>query len=205
MILLEENFKDIKIENAGEGKKLYLKGIFMESEQKNRNGRIYKKDEIIAAVDKINEAAKNNRHILGQLDHPKDLEVRLENVSHKIIEMHMNGNNAIGNAEILDKTPKGQIAKSLIESGIQLGVSSRGSGMVNEDTNIVEGFNLITIDLVASPSAINSYPTSVMEALEMYQRGYMVKDLAEAVIHDKAAQKYFEREILKFIKESFNK
>ena len=205
MILLEENFKDILIENAKDAKKMYLKGIFMESEQKNRNGRIYKKNEIATAVQKVNESAKAGKHILGQLDHPQDLEVRLENVSHKILEMSMEGNNAIGKAEILDKTPKGQIAISLIESGIQLGVSSRGSGSVNEDTNIVEGFSFVTVDLVASPSAINAYPTSVMEAIEMYKRGYIVNDLAEAVLHDDAAQKYFQEEIIKFVKETFNK
>lgn len=204
MILLEENFKNILIEAAEEGKKLYLKGIFMESEQKNRNGRIYKKSEISAAVDKVNEAASAGKYILGHLDHPKDLEVRLENVSHKILEMHMDGNNAIGKAEILDKTPKGQIARSLIESGVQIGLSSRGRGMVNEDTNIVEGFDFITVDLVASPSAISAYPTSVMEAIEMYRRGYIVNDLAEAVLHDDKAQKYFQQEIMKFLRETFN-
>lgn len=184
---------------------MYLQGTFMESEKRNRNGRIYQKSQIEAAVDKINEAARQGRHILGELDHPPTLEVKLANVSHKILEMRMNGNDAVGKAMILETTPNGQIAKNLAESGIVLGVSSRGSGSVNEDTGIVEDFTFITADIVANPSAINAYPTSIMEQLEMYRRGYLVNDLAQAVLHDDKAQKYFQKEIEKFIKETFNK
>lgn len=202
MILIEENFNGVLCE-ATEDKKFYLKGIFMESEQQNRNGRIYKKKEIEAAVKQVNEAAAAGRHVLGQLDHPQDLIVSLADVSHKILEMQMNGNNAIGKAQIIENTPKGQIAKGLMEAGVQLGVSSRGSGQVNEENGIVEGFNFITVDIVANPSAINAYPQSVMEAIEMYHRGYIVDDLSEAVLHDKKAQAYFEKELIKFIGETF--
>ena len=207
MILTEEKFTDIAplVEGEGSNKKLYIKGVMMESERKNRNGRIYQRSEMEKVVQKINEAAAKGRHILGQLDHPPSLEVTLENVSHKIITMEMQGNDAVGKAEILTNVPKGKIAQGLIESGIQLGVSSRGSGQVNEDTGIVEGFDFVTVDLVANPSAINAYPESVMEALDMYRRGYVVQDLAEATIHDKKAQKYFKDELLKFVKETFNK
>lgn len=203
MILVEQNFNTL-VEQSEDKKKFYLQGIFLESEQKNRNGRTYKKEEIEKAVKKINEAAAQGRHVLGQLDHPQDLIVSLSDVSHKIMSMQMEGNNAIGKAEILESTPKGQIAKGLIESGINLGVSSRGSGTVNEDTGIVEGFDIITVDIVASPSAQNAYPTSVMEALELYRKGQVVSELAEAVIHDKKAQDYFAKEMTKFIKETFN-
>lgn len=203
MILIEENFNGIICESSNEGKKLYLSGIFLESEQKNRNGRIYARKEIEAAVNIVNEAATAGRHILGQLDHPQDLVVSLSDVSHKILEMHMSGNNAIGKAQIMESTPKGQIAKGLIKEGVQLGVSSRGSGQVNEDTGIVEGFNFITVDIVANPSAINAYPQSITEALEMHKRGYIINDLSEAVLHDKAAQKYFQKELIKFIGDSF--
>ena len=202
MILIEENFNGVLTEATAD-KKFYLKGIFMESEQQNRNGRIYKKNEVEAAVKNVNEAASAGRHVLGQLDHPQDLIVSLADVSHKILEMQMNGNNAIGKAQIIENTPKGQIAKGLMEAGVQLGVSSRGSGQVSEDTGIVEGFNFITVDIVANPSAINAYPQSVMEAIEMYHRGYIVNDLSEAVIHDKQAQKYFQKELIKFIGDSF--
>lgn len=208
MILLENNFSVVIEEgNNPDGKKnLYLQGIFMESERKNRNLRTYRRTEIEKAVQKINEAASQGRHILGELDHPNGtLEVKLENVSHKIISMHMDGNNAIGKAQIIESVPKGQIAKGLIEAGVQLGVSSRGSGMVDEDSGIVENFDVVTVDIVANPSAIDAYPQSITESLYLYRKGKLVESLAEAVIHDEAAQKYFEKEIMKFIKEAYNK
>lgn len=208
MILLENKFQDVVTESVDTdtGKKLFLKGIFMEAEQKNRNGRTYQHREIAQAVQKIMEAAQAGRHILGELDHPNgSLEVKLDNVSHKIVEMHMEGNNAVGKAEIITSVPKGQIAKGLMEAGIQLGVSSRGSGSVNESTGMVEGFDMVTVDLVANPSAINAYPQSIEESLQLYRRGQIVGDLAEAVIHDADAQKYFQREIMKFIQEAFKK
>lgn len=199
MLLLETRFDNIIQESDSSGQKLYLKGIFMESERKNRNGRIYKRAEIEEQVRRVNEAAENNRHILGELDHPDQLVVKLENVSHKIIHMEMDGNNAIGKAEILP-TPKGNIAKALIEAGVTIGVSSRGSGSVNEATNTVENFHLITVDLVASPSAIDAYPQSVYEHLQMYRNGAEIDKLAEAIRHDRTAQKHFEKEILRFIR-----
>lgn len=206
MILTEQNFSNVITETSSDSKKLFIKGIFLESEQKNRNGRIYQRQEIQEAVDKINEAANQGRHILGELDHPSgNLEVSLKNVSHKITEMYMEGNNAIGKAEILESVPAGQIAKGLIESGINIGVSSRGTGMVNESTNMVEGFEIVTVDLVASPSAINAFPQSLRESIEMYRRTGELDNLANAVIHDVSAQKYFEKEIMKFIEETFNK
>jgi hypothetical protein len=206
MILTESNFKNIIVESSGDDKKLYIRGIFLESEQQNRNGRVYQRSEIQEAVNKINEAATQGRHILGELDHPAgSLEVSLKNVSHKITEMYMEGNNAIGKAEILEKVPSGQIAKGLIEAGINIGVSSRGSGMVNESTGIVEGFDIVTIDLVASPSAINAFPQSLRESIQLYKRTGELDNLANAVVHDKKAQAYFEKEIMTFIKETFNK
>lgn len=201
-ILTEANFNVVTEESAD--KKLYLKGIFMEAEQRNRNGRIYQRNEISKAVDKANAAASIGRHILGSLDHPPTLEIRLETVSHRIIEMKMDGNNAVGKAEILP-TPPGNIARSLLEAGVVLGVSSRGSGNVNESTRVVEGFDMVTVDIVASPSAINAYPASVMEALDDYHRRYQLTDLSEAALHDPSAQKFFEKEIRKFIQELFKK
>jgi len=204
MIITESNFTNIITESSEDKKSIFLKGVFMESEEKNRNGRIYKKPEIEAAVKKINEEAQNGRPILGELDHPPTLEVKLENVSHRIIAMEMQGNNAVGKAEIITTVPKGQIAKGLIEAGVKIGVSSRGRGTVNKTDGVVEGFELITIDLVANPSAITAYPESVMEHLQMYRGGHIITDLAEAVIHDTKAQKYFKDELMKFIKENFN-
>jgi len=206
MILYESIFNNIIVETSEDKKKLYLKGVFMEAEQKNHNGRTYQKDQIAGAVNRINEAASQGRHILGELDHPSDsLEVKLSNVSHKITEMSMQGNNAIGKAEILEGTPNGQIAKGLIEAGITLGVSSRGNGSVNESTGIVEVYDFVTVDLVANPSAINAYPTSIRESIEMHKNGYRLIDLAEANIYDEKAQKYFQREIRNFIKSMMDK
>lgn len=203
-ILCETNFEGILSEAVADAtgeKKLYIRGIFMESCRKNRNGRMYKRDELEKNVLRVNEAAVAGKYVLGELDHPETLVVNLKNVSHKIVEMKMVGNNAIGKAEILVKHPSGQIAKSLIESGIQLGISSRASGAVDDDTGMVEGFSLVTCDLVASPSAIEAYPSSLYEHLQNYRRGGYISELAEAVIHDVEAQKYFRNEILKFINE----
>jgi len=205
MILTESRFGEIEALSEGTetSKKLYLQGIYMESERKNRNGRTYQRSEIEKAVQKVNEAASQGRHILGQLDHPSNLVVNLADVSHKILEMRMDGNNAIGKSLILESTPKGQIVRGLIDAGVNLGVSSRGAGQVNEDTGIVEGFDFITVDIVANPSAIEAYPQSVMEALEMYKRGYVIDDLSQSILEDKSAQKYFQKEIMKFIKDGF--
>lgn len=205
MILIEENFEGVLTEAASDGKKTYLSGIFMESGNKNRNGRIYDSSEMQREVDKINEAAKSGRYVLGELDHPNSLEIKLENVSHKIVEMTMKGNLVYGKAEIIDKHPKGQILKALVDSGVQVGVSSRGSGQVNESTGIVRNFGLVTVDAVATPSCRSAYPQTIQEQLEYYRKGGYVTELAEAVIHDQAAQKYFQAEMKKFIETLYNK
>lgn len=205
MILIEENFEGVLTEAASDGKKTYLSGIFMESGNKNRNGRIYDSAEMQREVDKINEAAKRGHYVLGELDHPNSLEIKLENVSHKIVEMTMKGNLVYGKAEIIDKHPKGQILKALVDSGVQVGVSSRGSGQVNESTGIVRNFGLVTVDAVATPSCRSAYPQTIQEQLEYYRKGGYVTELAEAVIHDQAAQKYFQAEMKKFIETLYNK
>lgn len=203
MILLEDNF-EIKTEaiTEGDAKKLYLRGVFMEAGKKNQNGRVYKTEEIKRAADFINEAANNNRHVLGELDHRDSLDVRLENVSHKILDVKMEGNQAVGNAVVL-ATPKGKIAESLILSGVNVGVSTRGSGSVNESTGEVENFNIATIDVVANPSCVSAVPNSVWESLQMYHNGSEINKLAEAVLHDTKAQKYFQHEMKKFIQDCF--
>lgn len=205
MILIEENFEGVLTEAASDGKKTYLSGIFMESGNKNRNGRIYDSAEMQREVDKINEAAKRGHYVLGELDHPNSLEIKLENVSHKIVEMTMKGNLVYGKAEIIDKHPKGQILKALVDSGVQVGVSSRGSGQVNESTGVVRNFGLVTVDAVATPSCRSAYPQTIQEQLEYYRKGGYVTELAEAVIHDQAAQKYFQAEMKKFIETLYNK
>jgi len=203
MILIENNFDVHTLEEATkEGNDLYLNGVFMEANKKNQNGRIYRRDEISQAADRMNEAAKQGRHILGEMDHRDDLNVALSNVSHKIVDMKMEGDQAIGKAQIL-KTPNGQIARSLVESGVNIGVSSRGSGSVNESTGEVSNFNAVTIDIVANPSCQSAVPQSIWERLDMYRNGEEINKLAEAVVHDPKAQKYFTFEVRKFIQDCF--
>lgn len=201
MILTEYNFSNIVYESSEKDKKLYLKGVFLESEKKNRNGRTYKYSEIQEAVNKINTAAKEGHHILGALDHPPSLEVKLRDASHKLLEMRMDGNDGIGKAEIITTVPNGKIVEGLLKAGIKVGVSSRGSGTVNESTGLVEGFELITIDIVANPSANDAYPDSILEHMEYFQKRKEFLNVAEAVIHDPKAQKYFEEHLLAFISE----
>lgn len=199
MILIEESFDGIVAESAIEGKKAYLKGPMMEAEIKNRNQRIYDLTEMKREIKKVNEAAELGRNILGELDHPDRLEVKLENVSHQIEKLWLEGNIVYGKARILDKHPKGQILRALVEEGVQVGVSSRGSGQVNESTGRVNNFSLSTIDAVATPSARSAYPETIMEQLMMNKRGTVITDLSEAVLHDPLAQKYFQIEMRKFI------
>ena len=208
MIIVEQSFSGVtplEDTNANGGKKLFLKGIFMESEQRNRNGRIYSRDEIAEAVELVNQHAASGRFVLGELDHPPNrLEVWAQCVSHKIVEMQMQGNNAIGRAEILTDLPMGKIAEGLIRSGITLGVSTRGSGQVDGNGR-VNGFKLKTVDIVVEPSAINAYPESLMESIEMARRGHILKDVAIASIHEPQAQKHLEHEINRFIAEIFKR
>lgn len=201
MILTEERLDGVQTltEGADSNKKLYLKGIFMEADAKNRNGRVYQLNEMKKEVDRHMAEFSQGNHMLGELDHPAgSLEVSLKNVSHKITDLKMEGNQVIGKAEVLDKTQAGGILKGLMESGVKVGVSSRGKGQLNESGQ-VSNFHLVTIDAVAMPSAHNAYPESIMESLNAYKRGEIVNDLAEAVLYDQNAQKYFLAEMQKFI------
>lgn len=171
----------------------FLSGIFMQADIVNGNQRIYPLSEIKSAVDSVNKRITEGYTIYGELNHPDNLGIDLNNVSHIITEMKCDGANALGKAKILN-TPKGQIVKAILEGGGKLGVSSRGSG------NVVEGkvntFSLVTVDIVATPSAPNAYPSHVMEALDDNKK---IQTLAEAVCHDKAAQKYLAIEMKKFL------
>ena len=186
------------IEEANGGKSLYMKGIFIEGDVKNQNGRIYPKDEIHNAVKAINEKIKNGFSVLGEADHPDDLNINLDRVSHVIESMDINGANGIGKLKLLP-TPMGNICKTLIESGCNLGVSSRGSGNV-DDKGIVKDFEIITVDIVANPSAPSAYPDPIYERIMNHNRGNVLMDVAEATRHDKGAQRYLQEEVTNFIK-----
>jgi len=191
------NVLDELIENAIDKhvKSMCLKGVFMQAELRNRNGRTYPLTEMINAVAQINEQIAANNGVLGELDHPESLSISTRNASHVITEIKMDGNNAIGKARLLN-TPAGLIAQEIYKSGIRPAVSSRGAGSVNEH-GIVEGFNLITVDIVATNSAPGANPSTMYESLQ----GRKVLTLAEAVQQDKAAQKFFKKEINKFIRD----
>jgi hypothetical protein len=170
----------------------YLSGIFMQADKKNHNQRVYPLAEIASAVNSVNQTISEGHTVYGELNHPDNLTIDLNNVSHIITEMRMDGTNAIGKAKIMN-TPKGQIVKAILEAGGKLGVSSRGSGNVNE--GVVSGFSLVTVDIVATPSAPDAYPNHVMESL---QDNTKIMSLAEAVCHDKDAQKYLAHELAAF-------
>lgn len=172
------------------GSDLYLKGIMMQAELKNGNGRVYPLAEISKAVEEAQKRIKEGFNIMGELNHPDTLSINLDRVSHIITEVAMDGNNAIGKMKLLN-TPTGNIAKALIEGGVRLGVSSRGTGNVNESGDVSD-FSFVTVDIVSQPSAPNAYPDAVMEAMGSKK----VMSLAEAVVHDKKAQAYFKQEIM---------
>lgn len=179
------------------GKSLYMKGIFIEGDVRNQNNRIYPKEEIHKAVKAINEKIKKGYSVLGEADHPDDLNINLDRVSHIITEMDINGNNGIGKLKILP-TPMGNICKTLLESGVKLGVSSRGSGNVNESGH-VKDFEIITVDIVANPSAPEAYPDPIYERIMNHRRGNVLMDVASAVKDDKRAQRYLQEEVTKLI------
>lgn len=194
---------NIITETFKENKDVFLHGVFMQAEQRNRNGRVYPLSEMVNNVSAMNEHIKEFGGIFGELDHPRDrLSIAMDRVSHVITELYMDGNNVIGKAKLLD-TPMGEIAKAIARSKVRYGVSSRGAGQVNESGQ-VSGFRLVTIDIVATPSAQGAMPSTVFESLENYKHGEIIS-LAEALKQDDAAQKYFKKEIEKFIHEIFQK
>lgn len=178
----------------------WLSGIFMQSDVKNRNGRIYPVTEISNAVKNAQEQISERNGLMGELDHPQSLTINLDRVSHVITEISMNGNNATGKAKLMN-TPMGNIARELINEGVSLGVSSRGAGTVTESGS-VSGYQFVTIDIVAQPSAPNAYPQTVQESLEQAKNGGNITNLAEAARHDPKAQQYLKKEIHKWLTEN---
>lgn len=177
-------------------KKLYMEGRFLVGDEENLNGRNYPVSEIRKAVNQINEAINKGESILGECDHPSELTVNLDRTSHVIEKMWMDGNMGMGKLRIIP-TPHGEIIRTLIEAGIKLGVSSRGSGNVNS-MGQVEDFDLITVDIVNRPSGPDCFPTPIYEAFEG-RKGDYIHELAKAVKHDQAAQKYLMTEAINWI------
>ncbi len=206
MTILRETltFEQAKIvtESSKDGKDLYLKGICIQGDVKNANDRVYPLHEITNAVKAVNEQIKSGYSVLGEVDHPEDLQVNLDRVSHMITEMWMEGTDGYGKMKILP-TPMGNIVKTMIESGVKLGVSSRGSGNVNESNGSVSEFEIVTVDMVAQPSAPNAYPTPIYEGLMNMQGGHRILENARGygAAQDKRVQKYLKESVTRFIKD----
>jgi len=182
-------------------KDLYMKGIFIQGDIRNQNQRVYPVYEIKKAVDSITALINENISIFGEGDHPADLKINLDRVSHVITGMWMEGANGFGKLKVLP-TPMGNIIKAILESGCKLGVSSRGSGNVNESTGQVSDFEIITVDCVCQPSAPNAYPVPIYESLKNYKRnGDNLLEMAAEVNSDTKVQKYLQNEIIRFIKD----
>ena len=189
----------IVVESANEGKDLYMKGICIQGGVRNANQRVYPVNEISRAVTTLSEQISGGYSVLGEVDHPDGLNINLDRVSHMITEMWMDGPNGYGKLKILP-TPMGQLVKTMLESGVKLGVSSRGSGNVMEDgSGQVSDFEIITVDVVAQPSAPGAYPTPIYEHLMNSRGGYKAFQTARELQGDKQAQKYLKESLLNII------
>jgi hypothetical protein len=213
MKLITELTEDIKYikENVGNGEKNYfIEGIFMQAEQKNRNGRIYPKNILTKETGRYINEYVNKGRALGELNHPTGPTVNLDRVSHIVKTLHEDGNNIYGKAKVLD-TPMGRIVKNLIDEGAQLGVSTRGMGSLkakNGFQEVQEDFMLAAIDIVADPSAPNAFVNGIMEGREwIFENGiWTEKDRDMAVRTIKASpKKDLNKNIVKVFEQFFNK
>jgi len=191
----------LQILHENEGKDLYMKGICIQGGIKNANQRTYPVQEIAKATKTLNDQITSGYSVVGEVDHPDDLKINLDRVSHMITEMWMDGPNGYGKMKILP-TPMGQLVKTMLESGVKLGVSSRGSGNMSEYGNgEVSDFEIITVDVVAQPSAPGAYPTPIYEHLMNTKGGNMAKGLAAEVRNDPKAQKFLKEALTNIIKD----
>jgi len=202
MVNLRENLSfdqaNMVLENANEGKDLYMKGICIQGGVRNANQRVYPVNEIGRAVKTLNEQISGGYSVLGEVDHPEGLNINLDRVCHMVTEMWMDGPNGYGKLKILP-TPMGQLVRTMLESDCKLGVSSRGSGNVVEGSGEVSDFEIITVDVVAQPSAPGAYPTPIYEHLMNARGGYKAYELAQATKEDTKAQRYLKESLVNII------
>jgi len=182
------------------GKNLYMKGVFIEGGLKNANQRVYPIHEISKAVSTINEQIKGGYSVLGEVDHPDDLKINLDRVSHMITDMWMDGHCGYGKLKVLP-TPMGNLVKTMLESGVKLGVSSRGSGNVSEGSGHVSDFEIITVDVVAQPSAPHAYPHAIYEGMMNMRNGHRVLEIAGEAGGNQRVQKYLKEQVTRLIKD----
>lgn len=192
--LLSEEAED------GSGKSLYMQGICIQGNKRNANDRIYPAHEIRKAVDTVMEQIRDGHSVLGEVDHPDDLKINLDRVSHMIEKMWCDGDTGYGKLKILP-TPMGQLVKTLLDSGVKLGVSSRGSGNVDDHSGNVSDFEIVTVDVVAQPSAPNAYPTAIYEGLMNMKYGHRLLEVAKESGTNNRVQKYLKSQAIKLIRE----
>jgi hypothetical protein len=148
----------------------------------------------------INQQIIEGHSVLGEVDHPDDLKINLDRVSHMIEKMWMEGDSGFGKLKILP-TPMGELIKTLLQSGVRLGVSSRGSGNVDDRTGHVSDFEIVTIDVVAQPSAPNAYPKAIYEGLMNMKYGHRLLEVARESGHNNKVQRYLKDEVKKLIRD----
>ena len=174
MKLITEHTNEVEYIVEGKNKQQYIKGIFMQSDIQNQNGRIYPYSVLKKQVKEFNEKFVKQDRALGELGHPSGPSVNLDRVSHIITELHEDGKNFIGKAKIID-TPNGKIVKNLLESGVRLGVSSRGLGSIKTNKSgvneVQDDFVLSTVDIVSDPSAPDAFVNGIMEGKEFSLTG----------------------------------
>jgi hypothetical protein len=203
-LYLRENltFETAKIQlvEGKDGKELYMEGICIQGGVKNANERIYPVSEISNAVKTLNEQIKEGNSVLGEVDHPDDLKINLDRVCHMITSMWMDGPNGYGKLKILP-TPMGELVKTMLQSGVRLGVSSRGSGNVDPQNGHVSDFEIVTVDVVAQPSAPNAYPKAIYEGIMNMKYGHAVLEMARESGSNNKVQKYLKDEVSRLIRD----
>ena len=184
MKLITEHTNEVEYIVEGKNKEQYIKGIFMQSDIKNQNGRVYPFSVLKKQVRTFNEKFVKQDRALGELGHPMGPTVNLDRVSHMITELYEDGKNFVGKAKIID-TPNGKIVKNLLESGVRLGVSSRGLGSVKTNKNgvneVQDDFVLSTVDIVSDPSAPDAFVNGIMEGKEFSQTGEVEYEIQQEI------------------------
>lgn len=212
MKLITEQSDSIEylIESTDKVKNYFIEGIYMQSDKRNRNGRIYPKDVLEKAVDKYTREQIKTGRAVGELNHPDTPSINLDRVSHKILSLEWRGNNVIGKAKILD-TPMGKTVKALMDAEVRLGVSSRGMGSIQEKSNITyvkDDFILSSVDVVQDPSAHEAFVDGIMEGVEwIWENGIFKKSELEYAKNTikRASSKKLEEAKLKAFKDLFLK
>ena len=184
MKLITEHTTEVEYIVEGKNKQQYIKGIFLQSDIKNQNGRVYPFNVLKNQVRKFNENFVKKDRALGELGHPSGPTVNLDRVSHIITELYEDGRNFVGKAKVID-TPNGKIVKNLLESGVRLGVSSRGLGSVKANkqgvNEVQDDFVLSTVDIVSDPSAPDAFVNGIMEGREFSLTGEIEYDIRKEI------------------------